>query len=307
MLVDKQIVLEPRDVWWEAGGVFNPGIAEFGGRIYMMYRAVGRDHLSRLGLAVSEDGERFTRFDFPALEADQSNPYERLGLEDPRITKIGRDYYITYTAASVYGANHPDTLAPSLNSPGVPWRVRLSLMRTRDFRTFERFGVVMPEIDTKDGVLFNRQIQGKYWLFHRIVPAIYVSVSNNLRQWSGGFQLLGPREDWESDKIGAACPPIETERGWLLLYHAVDRRKVYSMGAALLDKENPAFVIGRSKEPIMTPTEKWEKTGVVPNVVFATGSLVSQKTVSIYYGAGDKVVGLVKISLDALLESLSRP
>lgn len=305
MNVERKSVLEPTDLWWEAKGVFNPGIAEYSGKVYMLYRAVGRDNISRFGLAVSEDGEKFERFDSPILEGDERNPYERLGIEDPRIVKIERDYYITYTAASVYASSHPGKFAPSLNTPGTPWRVRTSALRTRDFRSFERVGVLIPDLDTKNSVFFNRRVQGKYWLLHRVSPSIYVSVSNKINKFEGGFQLMSPQEDWEALKVGAACPPLETARGWLLFYHGVSKDKVYSIGAVLLDKENPAFVIARTKKPIIKPELSWEKRGYVDNVVFVTGSIERRGSVWLYYGGGDRVVGLAKIGLDAVFEHLS--
>lgn len=306
MELKRKLILEPRDLWWEGHGVFNPGVTEFAGKIYMLYRAFGRDNLSRFGLAVSEDGEHFERFDKPILEGDEHNVFERLGVEDARITKLDKDYYIIYTAASVYGANHPGTLAPSLNSPGVPWRVRLSALRTRDFRSFERLGVIIPTLDTKDGALFGRKIQDKYWLLHRIVPAMYVSISTNLKSWSGGYELLSPKEPWEINKVGAAAPPIETEKGWLLFYHGVDKHSVYRTGAVLLDRNNPAFILGRTKTPLLEPLESWEKKGHINNVVFVTGVVERRGTLYLYYGGGDKVIGLAKLSVDAVLESLSR-
>jgi len=305
MDIKRKLILEPRDIWWEGNGIFNPGVAEYQGRIYMLYRAQGRDNISRFGLAVSEDGEHFERFPLPIVESDERNPYERLGIEDPRITKIGKDYYITYTGASVYEASHHDTLAPSLNTPGVPWRVRASALRTRDFQSFEKVGVIIPDLDTKNTVLFNRQIRGKYWLLHRISPAIFASVSDNLKRWDGGYQLMSPQEEWEASKVGAACPPLETEKGWLLFYHGVDRKSVYRIGAALLDRENPAFVLHRTKTPLLEPVEPWEKRGQINNVVFVTGLIERRGMLHLYYGGGDQVIGLAKLPLDAVLESLT--
>lgn len=178
----RSLVLAPRDIWWEKNGVFNPAAMELEGKIHLLYRAVGADHISRFGLAISDDGESFTRFDEPILEADELNPIERLGIEDPRAVRIDRDIYITYTAASVYQAGTKTIAAPSLNTTGTPWRVRACLAKTRDFRSFKRLGVMVSELDTKDAVLFSRKILGHYWLLHRIVPAIYLARSNDLRQ-----------------------------------------------------------------------------------------------------------------------------
>lgn len=298
------IVLEPRDLWWERGGVFNPAAVELGGRIHLLYRAVGADHISRFGLAVSDDGETFHRLDRPMFEGDEGNPLERLGVEDPRITAIGRELYITYTAASTYPFSSQDKLHFPAEPNLTPWRTRVSIIRSRDLRRFERLGVVMPTLDSKDAVLFPRKIQNKYWLLHRVEPSIYLTSSHQIKHWEGGFELIAPKDDWEGLKVGAGCPPLETEKGWLLIYHGVDKNRNYSMGAALLAKDNPAHVLSRTKTAFMIPHFAWEKRGIVNNVVFGTGLVVRHGSVWMYYGGADKVVALAKISLDSIFSLL---
>lgn len=302
-------VLSPRPVWWEENGVLNPGAAEFEGKVYLLYRAVGRDYLSRFGLAISNDGQNFERLDQPILESDFDNPYERLGIEDPRITKIGRDYYITYTAASVYPihyfSSHPSLGLVSDTTNRIPWRVRVSAAKTRDFHSFQRLGVWLPEIDSKNAALFPRQIGGYFYLAHRILPNIYLTRSKNLRSWETNMQIFEPHYDWEKNKVGLACPPIETEKGWLMIYHGVDGHKTYSIGAFLTDLNNPAFVIKRTRKPLLWPQTSWEKKGKVGNVVFVTGSIWRNDQVWLYYGAADNFVGLVKIPLTDILSALN--
>lgn len=301
----RTVVLEPRDLWWERNGVFNPAAIEIENNIHLLYRAVGSDHISRFGLAVSQDGETFNRLEEPILDADGDLPVERLGIEDPRAVRLGNDIYVTYTAASVYPANKRTINAPSLNTPMTPWRIRSCMARTRDCRHFQRLGIIFPELDTKNSVLFNRKIMGHHWLIHRVVPSMYISRSRDLKNWQGNLEILAPKESWEETKVGAACPPIEVEQGWLLIYHGVSRGKVYSVGAALLAKENPAVVINRTKEPIMAPRFDWEKRGYVSNVVFPTGYVMRQEVVYLYYGAADRVVGLAKIPLSTILSALN--
>ena len=299
----RQVVLEPRDLWWEVGGVLNPAAVELGGKIHLLYRAVGADNISRFGLAISEDGETFTRFDKPIFEGDPNNPSERLGVEDPRATVFGRDILITYTAVSVYPTGHIVT-APSLNTPGTPWRIRVSALKTRDMRSFQKLGVLLPDIDSKDAVLVPEKHLGFYWLIHRVDPSIFIARSPDLKKWQGNIEMMTAKEPWERLKIGAACPPLKTDDGWLLFYHGVSANHTYSVGAALLAKENPAVVLKRTKIPIMSPHFDWEKRGVTNNVVFPTGAILSRGKIFLYYGAADKVIGLAKISPESIMSAL---
>jgi len=300
MEISRQIILEPRDLWWERNGVFNPASCLLGNKTYLVYRAVGSDHISRFGLAVSHDGVKFERFNAPWMEGDEDNRYERLGIEDPRITQIGRDYYLSYTATSVYPSDHSGPLAPSLNTPGTPWRNRTTIARTRDFSQVTKLGVALPDLDSKDSALFPRQIGGQYWLLHRIVPHVFISSSKNLNRFDGGMRLFGPKEGWESLKVGAACPPIEVEDGWLLIYHGVSEGHVYSIGAVLLEKNNPTLILKRTPTPFLKPVESWEKKGAVNHVVFVSGSVLLGDQLNLYYGGGDSVVGLARVSLSEL-------
>ncbi len=297
----RQVVLEPRNLWWEQGGVLNPAVAQLGGKTHLLYRAVGADHISRFGLAISEDGETFTRFDQPIFEGDQKNPFERLGVQDPRSTTIGRDIFITYTAASVY----PAAVQPlgRLAAPEqTPWRTRVSVLKTRDMRTFQSLGVILPDIDSQDAVLVPDKHLGFYWLIHRVDSNIFVARSRDLGRWESNIEMMSAKEPWEELKIGAACPPLVTDDGWLLLYFGVSSSGVYSLGAALLAKENPAVVLKRTKHPVMSPHFDWERRGVVSNVIFPTGAFVKHEKIHLYYGAADKVVALAKIPLERIEE-----
>jgi len=297
----RHLLLEPRDLWWEANGISDPAVAEFSDRKYMLYRATGLDRLARIGVAISEDGEHFERFDTPILEGDERSVVERLGLTTPRLTKIDRDYLLTYAALSVYSAKQ------SKQPVDVPWRNRVSIIKTRNFQQFERLGPVVAELDTHDPVLFPVKIQNNYWLMHRLDKGIHVSVSPNIRSWGGGYQLLEPEESWEAGAIAAACPPLAIERGWLFFYNAIDAKDMRRIGAVLLDRQNPAFVIARTKEPLLEASEPWEKRGQTERGVTLAAVLLHGQELSLYYGAGTKVIGLAKLSLDAVLQSLGLP
>ena len=116
--------------------------------------------------------------------------------------------------------------------------------------------------------------------------------------------LLQPKYEWEDSKIGSGPPPIKTKKGWLLIYHGVDKNLVYRVGAALLDLSNPSKVIGRTEKPLLEPEEPFEKNGYVKNVVFPTGSCIIDDQLYLYYGAADKVCCVATIKLDSLLEKI---
>lgn len=299
----RQVILEPRDVWWEKGGVLNPAAVELGGKIHLLYQAMGEDHISRFGLAISEDGETFTRFDEPIFEGDPNNPSERLGVKEPRATVIGQDIIITYVALSVYPADFKPLNQP-IDSQDAPLRSRISALKTRDLRSFQKLGVILPEIDSQDACLIGEKHLGFYWLIHQVKNSIYIARSRDLKKWMGSIEMMSSKEGWEEQKIGAACGPLLTEMGWLLFYYGVSPGGVYSIGAALLAKENPAVVLKRTKQPIMAPHFDWERRGVTNNVVFPTGAVVKHGKIWLYYGAADKIVGLAKIPLESMMAVL---
>jgi predicted GH43/DUF377 family glycosyl hydrolase len=114
---------------------------------------------------------------------------------------------------------------------------------------------------------------------------------------------MSPREGYYDElKLGAGGPPIETELGWLVIYHGVDHDKVYRLGVALLDKDDPTKVLNRPREPILTPEEPWELEGDVPNVVFTCGTAELGDDYLIYYGGADKVIALATANKKGLLD-----
>ncbi len=301
----KNPILIPTKNWWEEYLVFNPAATIFKDKILLLYRSQGRDRISRFGLAKSSNGSNFIRDDTPILEGEENNKYERLGIEDPRITKIGDTYFIVYTATSVYPADQSKKrLAPSLSSE-VPWRVRVSLTTTLDFKTFTRLGVLLPDLDTKDGCLFPEKINGKFLLIHRIYPNMYLTTSLDLKNWTNHQVLAVTRKGtWDSERIGVGPPPIKTAKGWLLIYHGVDNQKIYRLGLMILDLNNPNKVLYRSSKPIFEPQETYEKEGYVKNVVFSCGAVQKNRELFIYYGGADKVIGLATVSIREVLNTI---
>lgn len=143
---------------------------------------------------------------------------------------------------------------------------------------------------------FYPKNNGKYVLFHRRMPDIWIAYSDDLVNWYNHKIIMSPKSHtWESKKIGIAGPPIKREDGWLLIYHGVDNNNVYRLGVALLDLKDPSKVIARQKEPILEPELDWEINGLVPNVVFSCGAVEVNDMYYVYYGAADTHIGVAVI------------
>lgn len=246
--------------------------------------------ISHFRIARSKDGYNFVIDDKPAMFP--CNKYEKFGIEDPRITKIGDTYYINYSACS--------------NVTGVT----TNLASTRDFKTFERHGVIFTP-DNKDVAIFPEKIGGKYIAFNRPASAEYkmrdmwISESDNLVYWGNHKQFMaGTKESWDGGRIGCSAVPLKTEKGWLEIYHAADENDRYCLGALLLDLEDPMKIIARSKGPIIEPTEDYEVNGFYGNVIFNCGAVEDNGIVKLYYGAADTCIGYAEFTLEELFESM---
>jgi len=284
--------------------VFNAAAVCHSGRVHLLYRAVGEDRISRFGLASSPDGFHFDiRSTEPVMEPDLSDPYERLGCEDPRVTLIDGTFYVTYTAASVYPASHPATLG----SNGAPWRVRVALASSKDFKTFEQHGVIIPDADSKNAVLFPEKINSRYVLLHRILPDLWICESDDLLHWDNHYALIQPRAgSWDCSKVGAGAPPIKTGLGWLEFYHGVSDGGVYGLGVLLMDLADPRRILYRSDSPILTPDCDFEINGEVPNVVFTCGAVEKDGQYLVYYGCADRAIGVAMIDRDELHSEIAK-
>jgi len=263
---------------WESRFVFNCAVVKEDGLFHLVYRAMGVDDVSRLGYAVSTDGIHFSKLDKPIFSP--ANNFETKGCEDPRLTKISDEYYMLYTAYSKIGT-------------------RVSMASTKNFITWKRYGVVIPDKNDKDAALFPEKVNGRYMLYHRIEPDIWVSFSEDLVHWTDHKVIMKPRKDsWDSLKIGIGAPPIKTSHGWLMLYHGVDHNFVYRLGFALFDLKDPTKLLKRSDEPILEPQEDFELFGQVSNVVFSDAMIVHNDEYMVYYGGADNCIALAKIKMD---------
>jgi predicted GH43/DUF377 family glycosyl hydrolase len=283
-------IIEPiEDHPWESQFVFNTAMISLGGRIHYFYRAMGIDKTSRIGYASSKDGYHIDiRLPYPVFEP--SNQLEKFGCEDPRLTLLEGRYVMTYTAYGEIFQIGLTTISPQniLNKNWV-WGERC---------------FPFPQTRNKNAVIFSRRIQDRYILLHRLEPDICLAYSEDMWSWSHSGVVMKPRSDrWDSLKIGAAGPPMEIDKGWLLVYHGVDADRVYRLGAAILDKKNPGKVLSRTEEPILEPKMEYERFGQVPNVVFSCGSVIIDDKLLISYGAADTVIGVVTIQLDDIFSN----
>ena len=290
-------LLAPGKETWQNQQVFNAAAVPFKGQTALVYRAQGEDRISRLGLALLDDGKTVSyRSVDPIFSPDPANMYEAMGVEDPRIVQLNDQYYMTYTAASYYPDVRQETYEPTDETRPL-WRVRVSLASTQDFESFNRYGVVIEHIDSKDGVLFPKKFNEHYILIHRVLPDMRLAVSHDLEHYSERGPFLTPRQGkFDELRVGAGAPPIETPYGWLLFYHGADAENHYHLGIALADREDPAQIILRSEEPILSPEKEYEQSGMVNNVVFTCGAIDRGDQYYVYYAAADQTIWLATIA-----------
>ena len=286
---------------WESKYVFNPGAIKLDGKIHILYRACGEDEVSRIGLAVSSDGYHIEeRLESPIFEPVEK--WESRGCEDPRLVLIGERIYMLYTAYD-----------------GVTAQIELASIDVEDFlgrrwSGWMRHGLMFPGSENKDATLFPETFQGRYVMYHRIEPSIWISSSECLDcPWPGEDHriLLGPGAGmaWDGFKIGGGSQPIKTKHGWLLIYHGVDQSWIYRLGVLLVALDDPGRLLYRSPNAILEPEETYElgeEGCYVPNVVFTCGAVPSadkevledEDEVLVYYGAADTAacVATAKVS-----------
>jgi len=185
---------------------------------------------------------------------------------------------------------------------------------TKDFRSFERFGVIMSPED-KDAALLPRRIGGRWALIHRPMTALgahmWISYSPDLRHWGSHKIILEARRGgwWDANKIGLCSPPIETAEGWLMIYHGVRQTasgSIYRLGLALFDLEKPEVCLRRGNSWIFGPEAPYERNGDVNDVVFPCGQTIGTDgdSINLYYGAADSCIALATGSIRGLLSWL---
>lgn len=306
---DQNPILAPTDLPWENAAVCNPAALLHNGEVHLFYRAINAEGISAIGHAVSRDGlTGWRRNDSPALARNPKDPYQTLGVEDPRITWMEDRAHLTFTLASIYPNRTPKPW-----DAGTPWRVRVGMASSEDLITFTTPRIVLPRRDSKNAVLFPRKVGGRYVMFHRQYPDIWIAYSEDGQRWSGHKPVMRPRSgSWDSERVGAGPPPILTEHGWLLIYHATEilpgnpRIRRYRAGVALFDREDSSRLLARSPEPIFEPQADYEAPFRVSDweiqVVFPTGIMEKEGRYLLYYGAGDTLIGAATVEKDALMD-----
>ena len=330
------ILLTKTDLEFENEGVLNPAVMREGDSVHLFYRAVRNGNYSSIGycrldgpLTVAE------RWDKPFMVPESE--YESHGVEDARIVKIDDLFYMTYTGYD--GTNARGALATSKDLwhftkqgiivPPITYaefvflaesagKVNENYYRNHKFY----YQATDPEkkmmLWDKNVIFFPRRINGKLVFLHRIRPGIQIVCINSIKDltkefWGSYFLnlqehiVLDPIYKHETSYIGSGCPPIETEHGWLLIYHGVeetDRGRVYSACAALLDLNDPSKELARLPHALFSPEYEWELYGEVNNVVFPTGTALFGNTLFIYYGAADSYIACASLCLSSLLSEL---
>ncbi len=229
-----------------------------------------------------------------------TEPWEELGIEDPRITQVGDLFYVTYVAISRHLG------------------IATALMSTRDFRTFTRHGIIFTS-ENKDVVMLPSRLEGELMAFHRPMPCSSVGAPSIISarspdglHWGRHRLVLAPRPGmWDCVKVGAGAPPMRVPEGWLLIYHGVDVASsgspvgTYRAGAALLDAEDPSRVLARSVGPMVEPERAHEVSGFVPNVIFPTGLVADgEDDMLLFSGAADEVTTMSRLSVRSVLDHL---
>ena len=331
------ILLSKTDLEFENEGVLNPAIIRIGDSVHVFYRAVQLWNQSTIGycrldgpLTIAE------RWDKPIMVPEFD--YESHGVEDPRIVKIDDTYYMTYTGYD--GVNARGALATSKDLihfekqgvlvPPISYAHFVFLAESAkkvNENYYNNHKFYYQESDPEEKILlwdknvvfFPRRINGNLVFLHRIRPGIQIVSVKSLKDltaefWEEYFRnfqdhiIMDPIFEHESDYIGGGCPPIETEHGWILIYHGVQDSNVgliYSAcAAALLDLDDPSKLIARLNYPLLSPECEWEKQGDVDNVVFPTGTALFGDTLFIYYGAADSHIACASLKLSALIEEL---
>lgn len=313
---------------WESEATFNPAAFSADGKVYLVYRAVGRDYVSVLGYAESTDGIHFgARLPFPIFKASgvpiiKTRYYTTLaedlnqlahgnkyssgggsgGTEDPRITKIGDRIYMIYVSYNGYEG-------PRLAMTSILYD---NFIKKR-FLWEKPVIISPPGVIDKSGCILPEKINGKYVIFHRIFPNILIDFVDNL-EFDGTTHLKGeykisPRPTmWDSRKVGTGAPPIKTDKGWLMIYYGVtdaDDSK-YKIGAMLLDIKDPTKVLHRTNQPLVEPTEYYENDLAKFGIVYPCGAVVVNGNLMVYYGGSDSVTCVATANLNKFLKELEK-
>jgi len=301
---------------WEAYAVFNPCPVIFKGKIYLLYRALSLPHyhhlarmvlsVSDIGICESKDGINFKKrrkFIWPEYE------WEKFGCEDPRIVEFEGNFYIFYTALSVY----------PFSSEGI----KVGLAISKDLKSIKEKHLISP-FNAKAMSLFPERIDGKIWAILTVNtdrPPVEICLWQgeriedlwNEKKW---IEWYKEHKNWalnlkrnDKDYIEVGSPPIKTPYGWLLFFSYIkdyfSPSRIFTVEAMLLDLKDPRKIISRTKFPLLFPLQHYERIGIVNNVVFPSGAILKGKKIYLYYGAADTVCALAFVDFEELIKKLT--
>lgn len=283
-------IITPEMLPFNCRGVFNSSVVKHAGKYVMILRCEGYNFYNFFVLAESKNGLDAWKIGgiIPLPEDDEYKQYARVQY-DPRITKIGDMYYVTYCA------HNRDA--------------RIAMLSSRDMNRFEFEGFITGA-GFRNTVLFPEKIRGLYAALERpnAVGEIWVTQSPDLRFWGNQRVLMNQDQcSFGWGKIGPCGTPIRTGEGWLIIFHGVsvvcDYEYIYNTGVALAALEEPWRLIRVGDECIMTPEMHYENAGHTPNCVFASSHVVEDDgSIKLYYGASDRYQCVAETSVDELLD-----
>ena len=320
-------ILVPRsDLRWEEGGVMNPAAVEAGGKVHLFYRAVGGDGVSRIGYAASTDGMKvdeqlpYPVFAMEGVDGGDAAHREMMrrrfpelvasggswgGVEDPRTVIIDDRMYLSFSAFYNWSS-----LRIGVSS------IKVSDLLNKRWKWSPPVFLSPSNAVRKNWVLFPEKINGKFALLHAFKHndrnTALVEYLDSLDhdpdpsiEGDPRFRNDADPNAWDTWVRSPGPPPVKTKDGWLVLYHANDKREPhkYKLGAMLLDKNDPTKVIARSPGPILSPDEWYENEGK-EGIVYACGALIRNGDLHVYYGGGDRVVCAAKTPLAKLTKKL---
>lgn len=319
------IIKAQLDLSWCSKKVYNCAVYSEGTTYHMLFRGVGVDWISRLGLAESVDGIGYTIDQLPVMSPQ--NDFEISGVEDPRMVKIGGTFYVTYTAYDGVTARAAMTTSTDLRNWGDR-QIIFPKWNTRQQREN------LPSDWSKAAALFPHKINDKYYLFFGD-NHIWAAESDNLSDWEPMYEpILSARADkFDSAYVEMGPPPIHTDRGWLVLYHGIDRldeHRTYRLGAALFDLNDPLKLIWRCDKPILEPEEPYEVMGLIdlisggyetlrklqiedlqeladinqlPKAIFCCSAILQDDILRLYYSGSDTVICEATIDLESIFST----
>jgi predicted GH43/DUF377 family glycosyl hydrolase len=301
---------------WEAWQTFNPGVILLEDKVHLLYRAIGKDGISRLGYAVSGDGfkidERLPQsvYEHPLANTLSFNFFSFAsggsfgGCEDPRPVRVNKEdtIFMTYTACD-------QGLRVSLTS------IKVGDFLNKKWQWKKPVFISLPGQVHKNWLIFPEKIKGRYAILHALNPQISIDFFDSLefdgKTYINSFYTPEPKGNhwaWESRIRGAGPSPLKTKEGWLIFYHAEDRWDPgkYKVGAMLLDLEEPTKILCCSKRPILEPSELYENNGFKPGIVYASGAVIKEGCLLVYYGGADNYVCVAYSDLEEFLTQLRK-